>query len=51
MEHELLEDGTLGFKPELEEGCGYLLVAIVDFVEQFPVAVGILSESLLRMLP
>ena len=51
MEHELPEDGTLRFKPQLEGGCGYLLVAVVDFIEQLPVAVGILLESLLRTLP
>ena len=51
MEHELSEDGTLRFKPQLEGGCGYLLVAVVDLIEQLLVAVSVLPESLLRTLP
>ena len=51
MKHKLPEDGTFGLKPQLEGGCGYLLVAVVNLVEQLPVAVGILSERLLRTLP
>ena len=51
MEHEFPEDGTLRFKPQLEGGCGYFLVAVVDLIEQLPVAVSILPESLLRTLP
>ena len=51
VKHELTDNGTLGFKSQLEGRSGYLLVAVIDLIEHLPVAVDILPESFLRTLP